>query len=174
MEQAKVAIRLHMQRVIGSGVSAGSTSGLSTDPAIDPVGAHEEFLVELRHCVLSQGILCPHVDPELPELAAPVDVPGSGAQLVVLGAGVLGIVGLLFGIGRFAGFPWLGLLVGLVLAMIVGWVRYVTFQRQLQVAQNQADAQALKQAWAAQVSEVIARLHVPQVVDQLKLKTGGQ
>jgi len=116
--------------------------------------------------------LCPPVDAAVPPAAKPVEVPGRAAQLATLAAGVLGAVGLLFAVGRLAGYPWLGLSLGLLVAVALGWFRLSAQQRAIDQAQREADFRMLQEAWGAQVTETITRMNVPRVAEQLALRTG--
>lgn len=169
VEQTRVAIRLRMQRFIREGCTARDL-GEPGSEARQLV--HQRFLAELRVAVLAQGILCPPLDATPPPAATPVEVPGRSAQLATLAAGVVGIVGLLFAVGRLAGFPWLGLVLGLLAAAALGWFRLSAQQRSVARAQREADFRLLQEAWGAQVTEVIARMQVPRVAEQLTIPAG--
>lgn len=170
LEQARVAIRLRMQRFIREGCSVAD---LGEPGSGGRELVHRRFLAELRVAVLSQGILCPPVDTALPPAAKPVEVPGRAAQLATLAAGVLGVVGLLFAVGRLAGYPWLGLSLGLLAAVALGWFRLSAQQRAIDQAQREADFRMLQEAWGAQVTETITRMNIPRVAEQLALRTGA-
>lgn len=128
------------------------------------------FHARLRCAVLEQGVEWPRVPGPDP---AEVGDPGPGAddgdrsRVLLLVAASLGAgLAAALGVTRLAG-PVAGGAAGLVVALVLGLVRW----RMLVTARRERDrarwAVRLRREWSAVATEVVARLRVPAVADAL-------
>ena len=71
------------------------------------------------------------------------------------------------GVGRATGVTPLGIAVGLAFAVTLAGLRLVATQRNNRRAHVERERRALREEWAALVTEVATRMSVPRVADQL-------
>ncbi|MGV0408886.1 hypothetical protein ACUY3S_05170 [Corynebacterium resistens] len=140
----------------------------------DVDAAHATFVAGLRHAVVRHGVRFPSVP-----LAPPEPPRGSGEAVSRLETwlplvGALGAVAMGAGIGRAIGHVTIGLAMGILVAVVVVALRLKLHREHSARLRNGEVQQALQQHWAELVTQVVARLQMPRVTEQLrKLETTG-
>lgn len=157
-DRVRIAVRVEMNKVTQALIDDGA--------AEDPQAAHEQFLRRLRAAVLRQGVAWPAVDTEC-DLEAAVQRRNVAGEFSALAAGLLG--GLLagFALGRVLGQPLLGLAVGLLIAVVGAGTRLFMVRSSHRAAEVAKRGAALRETWMGLVADVMSRVNIPRVADQI-------
>lgn len=139
----------------------------------DRDAAHATFVAGLRHAVVRHGVLFPSVDVAVPELPVAASSPVSRLETWLPLAGGLGAVAMGAGIGRAFDHVFIGLALGVLVAAVVVALRF-KLQREHSARRRTGEIQqALQQHWAELITQVVARLHIPRVAEQVRQLEGN-
>ncbi len=158
-ERVAIAVRLVAQRV--------SSELMELPDSVPAAELHAAFLTQLRLAVLRQGVEFPHVDEEMHVSERKPTATFDPVLALTVAASLAGGMALGLGVGRATGVTPLGIAVGLAFAVTLAGLRLVATQRNNRRAHVERERRALREEWAALVTEVATRMSVPRVADQL-------
>ena len=136
--------------------------------------AHGAFVTGLKHAVVRHGVRFPSVSLGAPDLPAGQVSRASRLETWLPMLGAFGAVAMGAGLGRALGNVVMGLVVGVLIAAVVMLLR-IKLQREHSARLHDGEVQqALQQHWAELVTQVVARLHIPRVAEQIRqLESAG-
>ncbi|KAB3519986.1 hypothetical protein GC425_08735 [Corynebacterium sp. zg254] len=160
VDRVKIAIRLGANRSIQGLCDQGIGSSQEWDRA------YWSFVEDLQAETLRQGVAFPSMELAPPECPR-IPVEASWGRIALALATTCGAFAAPFGLGRALGQPMLGLLVGLVLAVIVAGIRLWMMHAQYAKAARQQRAVQLKQDLTALTAAMTSRVQIARVAPAL-------
>jgi hypothetical protein len=168
LDRVRIAVRLAAERIATELLGTGGTGG-----AAGTAGAEElerVFRARLTVAVLEQGVEMPHLaapegagEEEDTSVASGGTVPHLVTVAAALGAGGAAAAGVVRLTGSLAAGVVAGVLVMTATAVVRWWAGRAA--RREQAAARRAAS--LRRRWAATVTDVVARIAVPPVAEQL-------
>ncbi|AGP29876.1 hypothetical protein [Corynebacterium terpenotabidum] len=178
IDRVRIAVRLSAEKHATDllGAPAGYTPVGYGDPATATGRTRLDtlFRARLRCTVLEQGVEWPH----LPDHVEPEEVPEPAGEdadrhraLLLVAASVGAGLAAAVGVSRAAG-PAVGLVAGVVVAALLALVRWRMLAGARRERARVRGVARLRREWTAVVTEVVARLRIPPVVDALTAEVG--
>lgn len=155
-DRVRIAVRLEMRRV---------ASNLA-EQVEDLREAHERFVAHLQLAMLRHGVAWPAIqtDREMGEMDVTRNKTGEAGALA---AGVIGGLALGFGLTRLTGQPVLGVILGLLVAVVGTGVRLTMVRSQQREADRAKHRATVRESWMALVADAMSRSNLPRVHETL-------
>lgn len=138
----------------------------------DVAAAHATFVAGLRHAVVCHGVHFPSVALDAPDVTPEWASPVSRLETWLPLVGALGAVAMGAGIGRAVGNVAIGLALGVLVAVALVVLRLRLQKEHAARLRSGEVQQALQQHWAELVTQVVARLQIPRVSEQVRQLEG--
>lgn len=161
-DQVRVAVRLEVHQV-----ASDLLQGSEAMPE-----RHEMFVRHLRRAVLRQGVPWPVVPvaeaPDMPSARRMLGMDDAAMHvaLTVL-ASCAGGVAVAVACARLFGNPAVGILIGVLVAVAGAMGRWWLARQKLADARRAQEAAVLKEAWTALTADVLARIRIPRVAEEV-------